>query len=225
MNSLKGRKIELLPVVITNEKVKKHCPECEGIGWIEKNKGHIEKCRNCCGNGYILLCSECGKELNSSYTSMCDDCRRKQWTEMRLKEEQLHFQKAEKLTFGVDDDKIKNFEYFYSEDYPYNEGYFADFDVFFDELQDKGITKETGPQYVWGTYEKMINIDVDWTIENACEDLYEGAYDNISNEDFNELKQYVAEWCKKQTGTITYYPDYRYAIMIPWEDWEANNNE
>lgn len=218
MNSLKGRKIEMLPVIITNEKIKKHCPKCEGIGWVEKDKGHIEKCPTCYGNGYVLLCSECGKELNSSYRSMCEDCSKKQWTEMRINEEQLRFQKAEKLFFGANDEKIKEFNHFYSEDYSYNKGYFEDFQEFFDVMNDKGITQETGPQYVWGTYEKIIDIDVDWAIENACEELYEGAEESISNEDYKELKDFVRNWCGKQTGTTTYYPDYNYAIKIPWEE-------
>ena len=219
MNTLKGKKIELLPVLITNEKIKKHCPECEGIGWIEKeDKGHIEKCANCCGNGYVLLCSECGKELNSSYRSLCEDCSKKHWTEMRLKEEQLRFQKAEKLSFGMDDEKIKEFNHFYSEDYPYNEGYFMEFEDFFEAMYDKGINQETGPQYVWGTSETIIDIDIDNVIEQACEDLYEGAYESISNEDYKEIKDFVKSWCKKQTGTTTYYPNYHYAIKVPWEE-------
>lgn len=219
MSSLKGRKIELLPVLINNEKIKKHCPECEGIGWIEtKDKRHIEKCPNCCGNGYILLCSECGKELNSSYRSMCEECSNKHWTEMRLNEEQLKFKNAEKLTFGIDDEKIKEFKHFYSEDYPYDEGYFMEFQDFFEAMYDKGITQETGPLYVWGTYEKIINIDIDWAIENACEELYEGAEESISNEDYKELKDFVKKWCEKQDGTTTYYPDYHYAIKVPWEE-------
>ena len=216
MNTLKGKKIELLPVQIFDEKTRKHCSNCDGIGWIEKDKGHIEKCPVCCGSGYLYLCSECGKEVESSYTAICKDCREKEWIERKKREEKFTLEQAEKLVFGINDDKIKEFNYFYSEDYPYDDGYFADFSDFVDALEGKYINKKNRPEYVWGTYEKIIEIDIDNAIGCACEELHEEAYDNISNKDYKELKDFVSNWCKKQTGTTTYYPDYRYAIKVPW---------
>lgn len=210
MNKLKGKKIKLLPVQIHNKETQKHCPQCDGIGWTEKDKHHIERCLVCGGSGIVNVCSECGKETSSAYTSLCKNCREKQWKENRIKKEQLKFENSKKLTFGIDDEKIQEFDYFYSEYYPYNDGFFTDLEELMDEL-----SQEELPQYVWGTSKAIIDIDINNAIDEACEDLWEGARDTISDADFNELEQFVLEWCKKQLGTTSYYPDYNYAIIIP----------
>lgn len=215
MSDLLGRKIELLPIKLKNNQI--HCKECKGIGWLDTEQGSIESCKNCGGKGYINLCESCGVEVNY-YHSLCDECQRKKWNEKLLKEEQEAFERSEKLIFGKDDEKIKEIKQFYSEIYPYNEGFFDDFDEFFDVMKEKGFTKETGPLYVWATQGKLIELDVDNILEYACEELHENSYENISDEDYNELKTFLQQWCAKQTGTATSYPNYRCSIMVPWED-------
>lgn len=129
----------------------------------------------------------------------------------KLKKEQSIFDKAIKL--NADDEIVKSMGIYYSDQYGYNEGYFTDWDEFFDYLYDT----EIHPEYVWGTTECKISIDADNIIQNVVEDLWEDARDNISLDDENELQEFLDKWCKKQSGTTTYEVDYRYAIKVPWE--------
>ena len=213
MESLKGKKIELLPVKLTNEKIESHCPICNGIGWIQKEEGFIETCRNCEGKGIIKSCSVCGKTIKY-YESVCQECWRDHWVETEKEKNQKKLETAHKLFWDKDEEKIKEFNCFYSDDYSYNDGYFYEFEEFLDSMDD--INEDTKPQFVWGTSEEQIEIDVDSILENACEDLHEDALSNISQNDYLELKNFLEQWCKKQTGTTTFYPNYNYAIEIPW---------
>ena len=213
MSSLKGKKIELLPVKITDEKTQGHCPDCDGIGWIQREEGYIESCRNCNGRGIIKFCLRCGKTTNY-YNSVCDECWREHWNETEKEKMKKRLETAQKLFWSRDEEKIKKFNCFYSENYPNNDGYFYDFEDFLD------VVDNTNLKFVWGTLEQQIEIDTDNIIENACEDLHEDARSGISDKDYIELKNFVEQWCNKQTGTITFYPDYNYAIEIPWEEKE-----
>ena len=58
-------------------------------------------------------------------------------------------------------------------------------------------------------------MDADSIIENACEELYEDARDNISDE--KELQEFLDKWCEKQTGTTTYYPCYKEYVRVQKE--------
>ena len=219
MDILKGKKIELLPVKILNEKTQKHCSKCEGIGWVMEDKGHIKSCWTCGGMGFINFCEECGNDTHSAYRTLCETCWRKQREKEKLKEEQSNFNQSVKLVFGKDDEKINSFNMFYSEHFPYNEGYFSDFDEFFEALDEENTIEDKRPYYVWGTFETQINIDVETLLEDACEDLHEEAYSSIDEKDFKELEQFIENWCKKQTQTTTYYPNFKYSIIIPWEEY------
>lgn len=59
-----------------------------------------------------------------------------------------------------------------------------------------------------------MNMDAEDIIANACEELHEDAYENISQSDIGELQSYLDEWCKKQTGTNTYYPCYKEYVKV-----------
>ena len=110
----------------------------------------------------------------------------------------------------------------YREDYQHNNGFFYDLNDLYKYCEDAG---EELPDYVWGTQTDMIHIDADSIVEQACEDLHEDAYYSIDYKDIKDLQKMLDDWCKEQTCTVTYYPDYRYAIKIPWEDCEEDNNE
>ena len=112
------------------------------------------------------------------------------------------------------DEIARNMEMYYSEDYPYNNGYFSEFEEFIEAWKDRHEPDEPKPKYVWGTTAVELTIDAGDILENACDELHEGAYDNLS--DVEGLQKYLDEWCAKQRGTTTYYQDCKYAIEIPW---------
>lgn len=59
-----------------------------------------------------------------------------------------------------------------------------------------------------------ISMDADSIIENACEELHEEAEENIFRQDRKELQEFLDNWCKKQTGTITLYPNYKKYVRV-----------
>lgn len=93
--------------------------------------------------------------------------------------------------------------------------YFYDLEDLFDvcEEEDWNI-----PKYVYGTQTDMMHINADYIIEEACEDLHEDAYESIDYTDIKELQKMLDDWCKEQTCTVTYYPDYTYAIKVCRDD-------
>jgi hypothetical protein len=117
------------------------------------------------------------------------------------------------------DPKAEEMEMFYSEVYPYKDGYFSNWGEFLDWWV-SGMEIVTEPKYVNGTYSRQIKIDAEWIIEAACEDLHEDAEETISKEDIDELQAFLDAWCVRQTGTRTYYMDPNCLVRIPWE-WSA----
>lgn len=83
----------------------------------------------------------------------------------------------------------------------------------FDEYFDRHV-----PKVLWNCSETKISLDADSIIENACEELHEDARDNISDE--KELQDFLDKWCEKQTGTTTYYPNYKEYVRVEKEWFE-----
>lgn len=194
-----GIQVELKPK--TPKENEKLCDTCDGIGWLyDKEKGFIEKCRDCY-DGIIHLCSICHQPVRGM-------CMNKECRDIRDKEaEQKHFDKAIKSEYK--DVPAEDKEMLYSESYGYNEGYFSDIDELMEYCEDNDIEV---PKYVWSTTKIGLSIDAGNIIESACEELHEDAYQNITNE--KELQEFLDAWCAKQTGTDSYMVDYKYAIMI-----------
>ena len=99
----------------------------------------------------------------------------------------------------------------YWEEYQHNNGFFYDLNDLYEYCEDTG--REL-PDYVWGTQTDMIHINADYIVEEACEELHEDAYESIDYSDMKELQKMLDDWCNEQTGTVTYYPDYTYAIRV-----------
>lgn len=212
IESIKDKKIELHILKETLEENEFYCPTCSGIGRVLKDGKWLEQCPDCY-NGVRRTCSRCGKELKRGY-SWCDDsaCReiRESETEAKL------FEKAIKIK--PDDEIAKNMKMFYSRYYSHcNEGYFSDWDEFFDYWYDNHTDDDQKPKYVWGTSVTSLVIDTDSVLSNACEELWEGAYDSLSG--IKDLEDFHKSWCDKQSGTETYWEDHKYAIEIPWEEY------
>ena len=58
---------------------------------------------------------------------------------------------AEAIKLKDTDQIAKNMEMYCSEEYPYNNGYFCEFEEFIEAWEDKHKPDELKPQYVWGT--------------------------------------------------------------------------
>lgn len=181
------------------------CEKCGGTGWLLEDGKWLTNCPDCTG-GLVRTCKYCGKPAHKSYYGVCDseECQEK----YRKETEKKRLEKARIIEY--DSDEAKNFKMYYSEFYPYNDGYFSDIEEFFDSFD-----SEDRPQYIYGTTEDKLEIDMYDVVSDACYDLHEDAMSCISGID--ELQKIVDDWCNKQHGTGSYMVDYGVAIRIPLE--------
>lgn len=204
------------------------CPVCHGTGLCirdnpyglsddpDKQLGHfpykhqsISSCPNCY-NGVVRYCPDCGKQLPRSRTICdCEAVQQRRLQEAARKEQEL-IDKAEKH----EPDALGNeFIMAQCDLYPYNEGYFSDWEEFFDALDDD-ITER--PVYVWGTSEIKMSLDASSIASTECEDMYDDAYDDIGDAAIKEMQDFLDEWLKKY-GVASYISTTKHVIRIPWE--------
>lgn len=210
------------------------CPVCHGLGVVLDNniysiKGDsseavkksmfpynhqaIKFCPNCY-NGVIRLCKYCGKQIPKYYIDKCDceQYKAKEEKEKRIKHQEK-ISKAEEVNIKDIDPEM----WFYDEQ---TDDYFSDIDYFvdaykdFDEYASDEEMMNNLPEVLWLTDPVDISMDADDIIASACEDLHEDAYENISSEDTKELQNMLDEWCEKQTGTRTVYPNYKKYVRV-----------
>lgn len=175
------------------------CYKCGKCGLVYHVKEWAERCCK------PKKCERCGAELPyKSYWLLCDKCR----AEKEKEEELKRFSKAQK--YSIKNVPPERCEMMYSDYYGYNEGYFSEIEELEEYCADNDIEM---PGYVYCTSCHQLNIDVDSLVENECEDLHEDAYEWIGEKDIEELRTFVNDWCKKQTGTRTFYVD-RSAVII-----------
>lgn len=157
-------------------------------------------------------CEKCGKEIPyKTMWSLCDACRK----EKEIEDEQQRFYKAQKYTLA--NCPKEKCQMMYSDVYTYNEGFFSDIEELKGFCSWKGIKL---PDYVYCTREQKFSIDVDAMLENSCEELHEDAYENLDG--VEELRSYIEDWCKKQSGATTFYRDQNAVILLESEkDGEA----
>jgi hypothetical protein len=128
------------------------------------------------------------------------------------------------IKLQANDDIATNMDMYWSDDYPENEGYFSEWEEFFDAWEYSGHKPdEKRPKFVWGTTWHQIKMDAAGIVEQAIEDsgLHEDAWDAISEQSIDKLQKLLDDWCSRETGTRTYCYDHEYAIEIPWEDYES----
>jgi len=104
------------------------------------------------------------------------------------------------------------------------DGYFADWEEFFEEWWNEGKDKEfpTRPEYVWITTPDEFRIYAENICESATEDLYEDAYNDISEEELKRLQSFLDDWCRSSGVGTTYNVSHKYKVRIPWEDYERS---
>ena len=215
-----------------NEKI---CPVCQGFGIIKRdfpfgvknnsgsdwyNNEYFALCPNCYF-GVVKLCEFCERPLSKN-TRRCDcDEYKKHETEKIKKNNQKMINRA----IEVEPKDVST--YLYDEE---TGRYYAEVEDFVDELQEEWIDgdaafwdsfddyfENTIPKVLWVTEYMQMSMDATTIVEEACEELHEDALDNVGSEDINELQKYLNEWCKKQSGTGTYYPCYREYIRVKKE--------
>lgn len=175
-----------------------------------------------CYNGIVHRCEFCGKIIRPRWSLVCNCEKKQEFDKAKQKRiEQELWDKAEELP----EDLKEDYQYFYSDYYGWDNGYFDDWDLFFDYWHENYEEIEERPKYVWVTEKTGMQIYAESIVENATEELYEDAIDDISDEALGELQQFLDEWCKTCGVGDTYYESHKYKVKIPWEDYNADNIE
>lgn len=213
------------------------CPVCHGLGVVKDNniygiKGDtseaakksmfpynhqaIKFCPNCY-NGVISLCQYCGKQIPKGYIDKCD-C--EQYKAKEKEEKIIKYQEKISKADEIDIKDIDSDMWFYDEQ---TDNYFSDIGYFIDAYKDSDEYESDEeminnlPEVLWLTDPVDISMNADSIVESACEELHEDAYENISGEDMGELQHMLDEWCKKQIGTRTVYPNYKKYVRVKKE--------
>lgn len=203
------------------------CPVCNGLGMrIEDNiygiKGDISEagrkyhfpykhqalsfCRSCY-NGVQRLCPYCGQPYKNQAYLHCDcEGQKKADEEKRINEWN------EKVANAVQVDEKDIDTMLYCEEY---DEYYDTVDDFFEDYCCNYSNEDihNRPERLWVTSVEKIFIDAANVIEDACTNLHEDAYEQC---DEASLQKLLDDWCRKQTGTTTYYPHYKQYVVIDW---------
>ncbi len=208
------------------------CPVCHGLGIVKKDYQYgIEDeksskvkwydneyfvwCPNCYF-GVIKKCEYCGRILPKGRLKC--DCEKQR--EIDEKERRIKYQEKISKAMEVDLSDVGSDMWLYDEqtnDYFSNVEYFVDAYKDNEEFADDQEMFDNLPKVLWLCDNVDIFMDADSIIESACEELHEDAEDSISNEDRKELQNMLDEWCRKQTGTTTLYPNYEKYVRVKKE--------
>lgn len=194
------------------------CPHCGGTGLIIINNAlnpqSIVFCPHCT-DGVVRRCKFCGNVIpKHHHICHCPE-------QLKLDDEERKRREAERLANAplAPENIEKSCEMFFSEDYPYNDGFFPEWEWFFTAWFGEHKTGDKRPEYVWTTKSANMEIDACNIVENASEPLYEEAYFDVSDDKIQKLQSYLDDWCKTCGIGTTYYPN-EYKVRIPWEDFE-----
>lgn len=208
--------------LMDNEEI---CPVCHGLGVVldsniygikgdtsevtkkalfPYNHQAIKFCLNCY-NGVIKICEYCGKPLSKG-TMKCNCEKQKEIDEAKEK------QKYQEIIAKAKEVDIKTVStYLYDKE---TDSYFADIEEFIDKYKNNKEMSKNLPEILWLCSEEKIIINANSIVEEACEELHEDAFYNISYEDKKELQTFLDNWCRKQSGTTTYYPSYNEYVKV-----------
>lgn len=214
-----------------NEKI---CPHCHGTGLVIRDNRYglsddpnkkvgsfpythqsLFFCPHCF-NGIIHRCKLCGLIIPKG--RLKHDCEQQQEIDKaeRVKKEAEEWENAPIAPKEIEEACFC----LYSEYFPHNEGYFCDWDEFFEAWAEEHDPEDKRPKFVWITESVKMRIDAYNVVESATDNMYEGAIDNISTESIKELQTYLDNWCEHCGVGNTYYEDHKYKVRIPWEDYK-----
>ncbi len=166
-----------------------------------------------CYNGIVHRCKLCGNIIKRGYTKCDCDKQKAVDDEIKKQEEAKAWENAPVAPKEI----AETMGCFYSPAYGHNDGYFFDWDEFFEYWADEVEQTDEKPKYVWATEPVEMSIDATDIIEDATNDLYEDAIDDISDKARKELQEYLDNWCKTCGVGTTYYESHKYKVRIPWE--------
>ena len=185
-------------------------PNRTGINLFTYSRQTIIPCPNCY-NGIVKKCQYCGKIIPRQRL-VCNCEKQKEIDrENQIQKEKELLNRIPELS----EEEVDKLTYMYSDLYPFDDGYFSDWDDFFDEYNPDDC--ECRPEYVFPTIEVQFKIDAEDVLDRALEDLYDDARLDISDEDVKELQNYLDEWCKKCGVRDTFDCDKTHKIKIPWD--------
>ena len=171
-----------------------------------------------CYTGVIHRCEHCGRVIPKGYLK-CDCQKQREIDAAELKKKER--EQLDKAQFAPPE-VLDQSELFYSDDYGNDDGYFSDWDEFFDYWHEHGETiGDDRPEFVWATYPVEMHIDARDIVSNATEELYEDAYDDVDSKQIKELQDFLDKWCKDCGVSTTYYKDSKYKVRIPWENYDS----
>ena len=200
----------------------KLCSRCKGLG-LEVRDIYLQNCSVCRG-GVVDACRFCGKEystLGGYRRNLCCegakienelDKHKERLEHLKKQEERITtlFNKAEKIT--IKEAKDRGIEVLFNEDAEHYMSISEAFDHFDNELDDE--LSDNRVKWLFATKQIKMSIDADDIVDSACEELHEDARDWISKQDIEELQGFLDNWCEKQTGTISYEPDYKVVVIL-----------
>lgn len=166
-----------------------------------------------CYNGVVNRCKLCGELIRRGWLKHdCEQQRALDRAEASRKERE-EFDKAPIAPPEIE----SNCHMFFSD--WYNDGFFSDWDDFFEEWWDEDKDKECPqrPEFVWITEEDKFYIDARTICEFATENLYDDAYDHISDNDFDRLQAFLDKWCASTGVGQSAHVSHKYKVRIPWE--------
>lgn len=210
------------------------CPVCGGTGMrIEDNvygltedpdktvgrfpykHQSISFCQNCY-NGVVRRCQYCGKQLPRG--RLVCDCdyyvhKREQERDKKERDAMADAEKHPSSALGT------TFRMAQSDFYPHNDGYFSEWEEFFDAWNEENEEITNRPKYVWGTDETEMQMDAADIVERATEDMYDDAMSDIGDAPVKELQQYLDGWIAEY-GVKSYCETNKHAIEIPWKEYD-----
>lgn len=213
------------------------CPTCGGFSLILRDNPHfrevdplhvaqykneqliLKSCPDCL-NGVVRRCKLCGEIIRRGWLK--HDCEQQRALD-RAEEERKEAERLAKASVAPPEVEKGCLAFF--SDY-YSGGFFEGWDVFFEEWWELEKDKEypVRPEYVWATTPEEFSIDARNICESATEDLYEDAYDDISDKDLERLQALLDDWCKSTGVGTTCRVYYKYKVRIPWEEYEKEEN-
>lgn len=187
-------------------------------GWFPYQHQSLTFCSHCY-NGVIKRCEHCGEFITRGYT--VHNCEKQKEIDAQEYEKKRQLELIDAPL--APSDVLKKSDFFYSDDYGYNDGYFSEWEDFFEYWRDNCEDSDCKrPEYVWATDPVRMSINAADIIENATQDLYEDASDDISNSKQKELQDFLDSWCENCGVNMTYYQS-KYKVRIPWENYDLDS--
>jgi hypothetical protein len=183
------------------------CPKC-GASFLVHNRKNPERYEEERKRqyeesaGHCVKDCPCGKPIEDSYRLRCRGC----MDQIEADKEAALFQKSRKLTIEEYDGPL----YWEGHSASMGDGYFADIDEVLDYCEQEGADV---PEYVWTCVRDDFKIEAETAVSHALSDMYEEAFESISEESLKHLQSYLDAWCKEQC-IVGWHSDHSRAVLL-----------